>query len=75
MEMSGKHKYSEKSRVWRKEENIRKLDKRERKQKPDPTVKDEWRRYQIGGREREMSERIGWGTTATQPAMDDDEWR
>ena len=63
--MSGKHKYSEKSRVWRKEENIRKLDKRERKQKPDPTVKDEWKIYQIRRGKGEEGERTRGGTTAT----------
>ena len=75
MEMSEKHKYPEKRRVWRREENIGKLDKRGRKQKPDLAVEDKWKRYQIGGREREMSERIGWGTTVTRSSMEDDEWR
>ena len=47
MEMSGKHKYPKKSRVWRRKENMGKLNKRDREQLPDPAMEDEWRRYQI----------------------------
>ena len=47
MEMSGKHKYPKKSRGWRREENMGKLNKRDREQLPDPAMEDEWRRYQI----------------------------
>ena len=75
MEMSRKHKYPEKSRVWRREENIGKLSKRVIKQKPDPTVEVEWRRYQIRGEKTGMGERICRGTTTTRPTMEDDEWR
>ena len=75
MEMRGKHKYPKKSRVWRREENIEKLGKKWRKQKPDPTVEVEWRRYQIRGEKTGMGERICRGTTTTRPTMEDDEWR
>ena len=73
--MSGKHKYLEKSRVWKREENVEKLGKKWRKQKPDLAVEDECKNYKIRGEKREMGERIEWGTTATRSDMEDDERR
>ena len=43
-----------------------------------PTMEDDWRREQIkgrGGEEREMGERIGWGSIVTRPAIEHDQWR
>ena len=51
----------------------------EGEQLPGLAMEDDWRREQIkrgeGRGEREMGERIGWGTTTTRPTMEDDEWR
>ena len=73
MEMSGKHKYPEKTRVWKREENMGKLGKKWRKQQPDPTVEDEWRRYQIKGENgKKMREQEGEQLPGS--AVEDD-WR
>ena len=71
MEMRGKHKYLEKRKVWRREENMGKLGKRGRKQLPDPIVEDQWRRYQIRGEKQERG-REQEGEQLPGPVMEDD---